>query len=583
MGKFAHIVTRFGAAAAGIVLVVVASGTAFAAAHPRLVSVESSKCSMCHANLTRGTTVIHAPVESDCSSCHRVSITSEGTTVELVAPQPGLCVRCHGDLKDAAAGNLKVAHAPVSDSCLICHVPHAGENEHLLKASGKAVCIDCHQLESIKNAHAVPVARANCVSCHSPHGSSATHMLIGDVVHAPFGDGSCQGCHRVGRGTKVRLRLEGAALCYACHSDLELQFSVGSVHSVVADGNCLGCHNPHMGNEPKMLLKGGSALCFECHEDIKEKVEGPGGHEAAKEGCKGCHDPHHSDYPNQLLDQATTLCLRCHGKEDARLSDKHLGVDLETASCVGCHDPHGSNHEYLIADGSIHAPFLADCGNCHEGSAAAIKEDGGKSLCFGCHSEIEESVQTAAVPHDAIEKGQCIDCHNPHASLQPSLLRRTGGEVCTSCHQDQKPGPGEHYHGVIPWFGCQSCHLPHGGPNPNLLKESGNLLCLGCHLSGTVKAGSDGVLELPGGLVVPPSKVKQLRLVNLDSTHSRNHPIPNHPVAGFATGEGRSKVPISFGEISCLSCHVPHTAGSKALLAFGAKSSFELCMDCHPK
>ncbi len=583
MGKFAHIMTRFGAAAAAVILALGSAGFAQAADHPRLVSVNASKCSMCHAKLTRGAKVIHAPVEDDCTSCHDVSVTKEGTTVELSAPEPDLCVMCHDGMEAAAAGDLEAPHAPVTDSCLTCHQPHAGENEHLLIAAGKDLCLECHDADDLKTSHAVPVSRASCTSCHNPHGSSAAGMLIGNVVHAPFADGSCEGCHRVGRGTKIRLRLEGATLCYACHSDLEEEFSTGSVHTAVSNGDCIGCHNPHMADQPKMLLGEGSALCFSCHEDIKAKVEGDGAHAAVEDGCDGCHDPHRSDEPFQLLDEATNLCLMCHDAEDEDLRAKHLGADLDSVSCVGCHDPHGSSEEHLLADGSIHAPFIDDCETCHEGSAGAIMEDGGKGLCFACHSDIEEEIAAAAVPHDAIEMGECVDCHNPHASSQPTLLRSPGGTVCTTCHEDQAPGPEEISHGVIDWFGCQSCHAPHGGKNDHLLKEAGNGLCTGCHLSGTVKADADGVLELPGGLVVPPSKVKQLKLVDLDSTQSKNHPIPNHPVSGWPTGEGRSKVPKSFGQISCLSCHVPHTAGSKELFAFGAKTSFELCMDCHPK
>jgi len=583
MGNLAHISVRVAAAAAAAILVFGATGDASAAGHPRLVSVDASKCAMCHAKLTRGFPIVHGAIDRGCASCHQVEVTPEGTTVGLKDSDPALCIECHRDFEAAAAGRLRHMHAPVARTCLQCHLPHAGERADLLKKSETDLCRDCHDLEVIDGAHRVPVVRAKCSGCHDPHGSETPGMLTGSFIHAPFGDGSCEGCHRIGRGTKIRLRVDGPALCYACHSDLEAQFSTGSVHTVVADGKCTACHNPHMGKFSKLLSEKGAALCFSCHEDIRKKVEGPGGHAAAKKGCEGCHDPHRSDHEDQLLDEPTALCLKCHAPENEELRAKHLDADLAGTRCVGCHDPHGSTGKHLVADGSVHAPFLDRCSLCHEGSADRLKEEGRKPLCFGCHSEIEEMIRTAASPHEAIEKGPCTACHNPHASMEPALLKSGGGRVCTACHPNQKPGPGEHSHGAIDWFGCQSCHVPHGGADPKLLKESGNGLCIRCHLAGNPRRGRDGTLELPGGLVVPALKAGQLKMIDLDSTRSRNHPVPNHPVAGRATGKGRSKVPESFGEISCLSCHVPHSARSKQLFAFGATTRYELCSDCHPK
>jgi predicted CXXCH cytochrome family protein len=71
---------------------------AAAAKHPRLVSLEATRCEACHAKLIRGLDHVHAPVADDCTSCHEMAITDDGTTVALAAAEPDLCVMCHDTL-----------------------------------------------------------------------------------------------------------------------------------------------------------------------------------------------------------------------------------------------------------------------------------------------------------------------------------------------------------------------------------------------------------------------------------------------------------------------------------------------------
>ena len=93
------------------------------------------------------------------------------------------------------------------------------------------------------------------------------------------------------------------------------------------------------------------------------------------------------------------------------------------AECHECHDPHGSASGPLLATGSVHAPFEDACATCHLGSYSELIEGGGSALCFACPTDLEREVQNAGVPHSALEMSECIDCHSPHASRQPRLLR----------------------------------------------------------------------------------------------------------------------------------------------------------------
>lgn len=583
MRKITHNRTFFGAGAAALVFVSVATSGA-AAEHPRLVNVESTKCASCHDDLLRGATHIHPPAEDGCTSCHDVVVGETGTTVELVAPEPELCLVCHDDKAAAATGEFKAPHAPVMDSCLSCHQAHAATQDHLLSVAESEVCFICHEPSDVNAKHGLPVSRSRCGSCHQPHGSDTPAMLLGSEVHPPFADGSCESCHRQPRGTKIRLSIEGAKLCFACHSDFEHDVSRGSVHTPVKDGRCVECHQPHLATEKYLLRAPESELCFSCHRDVEALVKGDGAHEAAAESCATCHDPHRGTEAFQLKTPMPGLCLMCHDP-DRTLSAAHLGADMAALTCVECHDPHGSPVRPLLATGSIHAPFVDTCAGCHLGSVSKLVADGSSTLCYACHADLEREVQKASVPHAAIEIAECIDCHSPHASRQSRLLRTPGGGVCLTCHEDQAGGSDRIAHGAVDWFGCQSCHLPHGGNNPALLRWVGNELCLGCHLGDEIERAENGAIVLRWGFTVPSHRAGDLRLVVLDRTRTRDHPVRNHPVSGVVEGTGRTRVVKSLlgEEIDCRSCHDPHTGVSSGLFSFGAASSAELCIACHPR
>jgi predicted CXXCH cytochrome family protein len=258
---------------------------------------------------------------------------------------------------------------------------------------------------------------------------------------------------------------------------------------------------------------------------------------------------------------------------------------MAATDCGSCHDPHGSKSMPLIARGSIHPPFRDGCSNCHDGSAEVLQGGGGNDLCTVCHDDVAEAAAAAEVPHPAMEMIECIDCHSPHASRQPDLLRVAGGGVCLTCHEDQGGAAGDTVHGAIDWIGCQSCHVPHGGDGEKLLREHGNELCNGCHLQREVVFDQDGGARLKGGYELNAERADELGIIELDTTRQKDHPIPDHPVAGLISGRGRTEVAPSLvgEEMSCRLCHEPHAAPSAQLFAWQATTQTELCLACHPK
>lgn len=566
-------------------LALLAAAPGSAKEHPPLVDPATAKCTTCHDEMLKGT-VKHPPAVEDCRNCHEFSQSEGRTQVALSAPPPALCVTCHDGLAKAAAGELTAPHAPVTDSCTNCHDPHSSGQPHLLKAAPGPLCLSCHPADDVNKLHPVPVGRADCPTCHAPHGSAVKGMLAGGVLHPPFAEKACGSCHRKGIGSRMFLRREGAALCYACHSDLEKTFAQGFVHTAVAKGMCTGCHSPHVASEPHLLRAKGNALCFPCHAAVQAKVSGAGAHPPAREDCTTCHDPHRSDVPYQLTAALPGLCLTCHDAADPGLVKKHLGADLAKVMCTSCHDPHGSPGKHLLAAGSVHPPFAeGSCDSCHEGSAAKLVENGGKKLCYACHSEIEDVVSKAKVQHGVFEVDRCTACHNPHAATRPNLLRRSGAKLCGDCHADQVAGKGEVQHGAIGLIGCQACHQPHGGEQPHLLRRTGNELCLGCHGPNAVNpAAGAATVKLLGRFDVPVAQAQAIVLLRLSADGQHDHPVTGHRVIGSPTKEELARAGTTFtGELSCLACHDPHKGPSRELPRTLASGGAQSCLTCHPK
>jgi len=569
---------------AAVVLSLAFAGSAASADHPTMVDPEQAVCTTCHDEIV-AVRAPHPPAVDDCLACHEFDRSGDRTTVELVETGSTLCLACHDDFAADAEGAVASPHAPVVDDCSSCHDPHGTEFDALLVASPDRICLECHDAEATDSLHPIPVSRADCRSCHDAHGSENPHMLRGVSQHVPFEEGSCEACHRKPRGTRVRLLQEGGALCAACHGDLAAASDGVFVHTALRQGRCVECHDPHLADEPKLLKADGGELCFSCHPDVAARAAGPGAHPALEDGCDSCHDAHRSDHRYLLVEDEDDLCRSCHDAADPELRRLHFGAEMTTTRCGGCHDPHGSPSMPLIANGSIHAPFRDGCSTCHDGSASSLVDGGGNALCETCHDDIAETAANAAVTHPAMEMVECVECHSPHASRQPKLLRASGGELCLGCHEDQAAGEGETAHQAIAWIGCRSCHLPHGGPERNLLRASGNDLCNGCHLQSRVKVGANGDVTLEGGFVLRAERAEALQVIGLDPFERENHPIPGHPVSGVIEAKGRTEVAKSLvgQKMTCRLCHEPHAAPSPELFTWQAKTQSELCIACHPK
>ncbi len=459
-----------------VAVLVMASGTAFAAKHPVPLDpkADSATCLTCHEDKSKGKAV-HSAMAMGCTSCHEVRVNKDVTRVKLItAVQYKLCLSCHED-KDAnkIAGHV---HPPAVRDCLTCHDPHRSDNKNqLLKAtSGEkkdnlclschnqgtnvpekgsrhaaldmgcdtchtthktgaeattqnqfhltkaapALCVDCHDPKTpdLQKAHQnQPFATADCLQCHDPH-QSAAPKLMAKFLHPPFADKSCEMCHAPAKDGKVVLtQADAKSLCVTCHSDKAEQIEKAKVQHPGAAGDCTDCHNPHAGNSPGFPKPNAVAVCLTCHTDQVEQGKKAHRHQPVfEQGCATCHEPHGSDNAKLLrANNGNTLCIECHGP-DAK-PEKKGNTDLVT-----------------IFGGKVTLP-----GN-YFGKVVRLP------LKYGIGHPVDRHPVV-----DLVDPSQrniktpvsCLACHQPHSSAQPDLLVKdqvNNMAFCATCHEEYK-------------------------------------------------------------------------------------------------------------------------------------------------
>ena len=155
------------------------------------------------------------------------------------------------------------------------------------------------------------------------------------------------------------------------------------------------------------------------------------------------------------------------------------GKDCLTAGC----------HAELAKPKYVHEPTVpGKCRRCHEETDGRnhkyrmVAEP--PALCFGCHAAVEAKLRdkgTYPYHHPSVDQGKCLDCHNPHASGHPMLLRKESEvELCMSCHRKSMPLSGN-VHDPIGMDGCMVCHTGHASEHGGLLRQPVEDLCVECH------------------------------------------------------------------------------------------------------
>ena len=244
----------------------------------------------------------------------------------------------------------------------------------------------------------------------------------------------------------------------------------------------------------------GAALCVTCHdeEDLPDMSKTAHGFSADKRvpDCITCHGPSptHARKPADVAErphpdrmfirkfalpanERSAVCLSCHNKDSNRALWAGSQHDNADVACNSCHKIHGNRDKVL--------------------SKATQAE-----VCYTCHKE--QRAQMSRPSHHPVPEGKmaCSDCHNPHGSAGPKLVKRDSiNDTCFTCHAEKR-GPFVHQHDPVV-EDCDNCHSPHGSTIASMLKTRAPILCQQCHTphtAGGVGAvgGQNGVSALIG-------------------------------------------------------------------------------------
>lgn len=252
------------------------------------------------------------------------------------------------------------------------------------------------------------------------------------------------------------------------------------------------------------------AVCTRCHDESETKpvlsiyqtkhgVKG----DARTPSCQACHgesaahlkgDPNHPERPRPDVVFNKGAYSASDNKERA-------------AQCLTCH----TGLKRTQWDGSQHQVNGLACNDCHKIHQPADTVRVRKTqteVCFTCHKEQRaDSHKISTHPIDA-GKVICSDCHNPHGSAGPKLLKKnTVRETCFMCHADKR-GPFLWEHQPVS-EDCTICHTPHGSNLTPLLKSRAPFLCDDCHdgphnSEAAYGAGAGGIQSAASGIIPSP-------------------------------------------------------------------------------
>ncbi len=90
----------------------------------------------------------------------------------------------------------------------------------------------------------------------------------------------------------------------------------------------------------------------------------------------------------------------------------------------------------------------------------------------GCHEEIKENMESSEFKHDAMTKElACAECHRAHDNRFGGLLRKPAADLCFPCHDQlqNQVETAKFRHRPVADKSCLSCHVPHDSSYSKLL------------------------------------------------------------------------------------------------------------------
>jgi predicted CXXCH cytochrome family protein len=285
----------------------------------KLLLQSKRSCLECHdAHAANQENVLKKPVRNLCVDCHVAKPEKTAPAKQLPKPSgiPSLeyvkaAKPSEFDTMKYVDLSLKHVHAPVGESCLICHDAHASEFPMELRAPMRDLCMGCHGENSekiVQSSQPFPLFNG-LVSLPPKTFEKLRHFeLSGKYIHEPVNI-SCAYCHDA----------------HASDYPMALYAPIQDI--------CMGCHGSNassiINSERPVSLFGGKVVlppkAFEklTHFDIHDRRFGhptanhpffvPATADKPELNCLTCHNAHSaSSDPQRLETDKDSLCARCH-------------------------------------------------------------------------------------------------------------------------------------------------------------------------------------------------------------------------------------------------------------------------------
>ncbi len=225
----------------------------------------------------------------------------------------------------------------------------------------------------------------------------------------------------------------------------------------------------------------------------------------------------------------------------------------------------------------------------------------GGQVCMECHPEVRKEVFSQN-GHRPAERGNCVECHNPHTAKHDNLLSEIGGRLCYRCHKkEKKEFAREHVHLPVGKGECTKCHRPHSSINKSLLIENRNKICFSCHPQEKIFSRKNIHSPLKKGNCMKCHDPHASDGEFLLAKDGKKICISCHSVKDPNLVKSHNNYQLKGAD--CLGCHNPHSSNNKSLVReffhkpFAAgkcnschlssgiikKGDKELCFSCHPE
>lgn len=224
----------------------------------------------------------------------------------------------------------------------------------------------------------------------------------------------------------------------------------------------------------------GLSVCADCHilasDQWAHTIHAKGfqyasGADLADLDCEACHGPgsSHVEDPSDI----SSIIRFSRTSQDSMI--------VQNGQCLNCH----GGGERIHWEASVHESADLGCADCHNpmgniSTSGMLAKANVNETCMNCHKD--QRIDFRRRSHMPLFEGKvtCVDCHNPHGTLNQTLLRTaTVNETCYGCHAEKR-GPFLFEHAPVR-EDCSNCHLPHGSNHEKLLITARPILCQQCH------------------------------------------------------------------------------------------------------